>query len=100
MKLSFGQICSSQNPRENTGLALKIQVFLFKFFSFAFYNIHFWFKISKICPKTSHFSQISHSRGNTRDDFLFIYLFIYLLNYNTMVIGRHLGTLTCEEKMK
>ena len=46
-------------------LALKYSSFLFKFFSFVFYNINFWFKISKICPKISHFSQISHSRGNT-----------------------------------
>ena len=46
-------------------LVLKYSSFLFKFFSFAFYNINFWFKISKICPKISHFSQISHSRGNT-----------------------------------
>ena len=45
------------------GLVLKYSSFLFKFFSFAFYNIKFWFKISKICPKISHF-QISHSRGN------------------------------------
>ena len=42
-------------------LALKY----FKFFSFAFYDINFWFKISKICPKISHFSQISHSEGDT-----------------------------------
>ena len=46
-------------------LALKYSSFLWKFFSFAFYNINFWFKISKICPKILHFSQISHSRGNT-----------------------------------
>ena len=46
-------------------LALKYSSFLLKFFSFAFYNINFWFKISKICPKISHFSQISHSSGNT-----------------------------------
>ena len=46
-------------------LALKYSSFLFRLFSFAFYNINFWFKISKICPKISHFSQISHSRGNT-----------------------------------
>ena len=46
-------------------LALKYSSFLFKFFSFAFYNINFWFKISKICPKISHLSQISHSKGNT-----------------------------------
>ena len=45
-------------------LVLKYSSFLFKFFSFAFY-INFWFKISKICPKISHFSHISHSRGNT-----------------------------------
>ena len=38
---------------------------IFKFFNVAFYNINFWFKISKICPKISHFSQISHSRGST-----------------------------------
>ena len=43
-------------------LALKYSSFLFKFFSFALY-INFWFKISKICPKISHFSQISHSRA-------------------------------------
>ena len=48
-------------------LALKYLTFLIKFFSFAFYNINVWFKISKICPKISHFSQISHSRGNTAD---------------------------------
>ena len=46
-------------------LALKYSSLLVKFLSFAFYNINFWFKISKICPKISHFSQISHSRGNT-----------------------------------
>ena len=46
-------------------LALKSSSFLFKFFSFAFFNTSFWYKISKICPKISHFSQISHSRGNT-----------------------------------
>ena len=46
-------------------LALQYLSFLFKFFSFAFYNISYWFKISKICPKISHFSQISHSGGNT-----------------------------------
>ena len=47
---------------------LKYSSFLFKFFSFAFYNINFWFKISKICPKISHCSQISHSKGNTAMD--------------------------------
>ena len=46
-------------------LALKYSSLLFKFFNFAFYNINFWFKISKICPKIMHFSQISHARGNT-----------------------------------
>ena len=46
-------------------LVLKYSSFLFKFSSFAFYTINFWFKISKICPKILHFSQISHSRGNT-----------------------------------
>ena len=46
-------------------LALKYSSFLLKFFSFAFYNINFWFEINKICPKILHFSQISHSRGNT-----------------------------------
>ena len=40
-------------------LTLKYSSFLFKFFSFAFYNIKFWFKIGKICSK------ISLSRGNT-----------------------------------
>ena len=50
-------------------LALNYSSFLVKFFSFAFYNINFWFKISKICPKISHFSQISHSRENTATDF-------------------------------
>ena len=50
-------------------LALKHSSFLFKFFSFAFYNVNFWFKISKICPKISHFFQISHSRGNTVCEF-------------------------------
>ena len=52
-------------------LALKFSSFLFKFSSCAIYNINFnnfWFKISKICPKFSHFSQISHSRGNTGVD--------------------------------
>ena len=44
--------------------ALKYSSVLFKFFSFAFY-INFWFKISEICPKISHFSQIFPSRGNT-----------------------------------
>ena len=39
-------------------LALKYSRFLFKFFSFALYNINFWFKISKICTKILHFSQI------------------------------------------
>ena len=42
-------------------LALKYSIFLLKFFSFAFYNINFWFKISKIRPKILHLSQISHS---------------------------------------
>ena len=46
-------------------LALKYSSFLFKFFSFAFCNTNFWFKISKICPKISHCSQISHYRENT-----------------------------------
>ena len=46
-------------------LALKYSSFLLKFLSFAFYDINFWFKISKMCPKISHFSQICHSRGNT-----------------------------------
>ena len=46
-------------------LALKYSSFLFKFFSFALYNTNFWLKISKICPKISHFSQISQSRGNS-----------------------------------
>ena len=44
-------------------LALKYSSFLFKFFGFAFHNINFWFKISKVCPKILHFSQISHSRA-------------------------------------
>ena len=52
--------------------ALKYSSFLVKFFSFAFHNINFWFKISKICPKISHFSQISHSRGNTDDGVIFM----------------------------
>ena len=43
-------------------LALKYSSFLFRFFSFAFYNLNFWFKISKICPKILHFSSISHSK--------------------------------------
>ena len=47
-------------------LALKYSSFLFRFFSFAFYNINFWLEISKICRKISHFSQISHSRGTHR----------------------------------
>ena len=46
-------------------LALKYSSFLFRFFSFAFYNLNFWFKIIKICPEISHFSQNSHSTGNT-----------------------------------
>ena len=45
--------------------ALKYSGFSFKFFSFPFHNINFWFKISKICPKFLDFFQISHSRGNT-----------------------------------
>ena len=49
-------------------LALKYSSFLLKFFSFAFYHINFWFKISKICLKILNFSQISHSRGNTVGD--------------------------------
>ena len=49
-------------------LALKYSSFLFKLFSFPLYNISFWFKISKICSKISHFSQISHSRANTGAD--------------------------------
>ena len=32
-------------------LAVKYSSFFFKFFSFAFYNINLWFKITKICPK-------------------------------------------------
>ena len=56
------QICFSKI--QATVLHYNIQVFCIKFFSFAFYNINFWFKISKVCPKISHFSQISHSRGN------------------------------------
>ena len=55
-------------------LALKYSSFLFNFFSFAFYNINFRFKISKICPKISHFSQISHSRGNTGHVFVLVIL--------------------------
>ena len=54
-----------QDTGTSYSLALKYSSFLLKFFSFAFYNINFWFKISKICPKISHFSQISHSRKNT-----------------------------------
>ena len=42
-------------------LAIKHSSFLFKFFSLAFYNINVWFKISKICPKISSFSQNFHS---------------------------------------
>ena len=41
---------------------------MFKFFSFALYNINIWFKISKICPQILRFSQISHSRGNTGNE--------------------------------
>ena len=44
-------------------LALKYSSFLFKFFSFAFYNINFWFKISETCPKISHFSQFLTLEG-------------------------------------
>ena len=54
-------------------LALEYSSFLFKFFSFAFYNINFWFKISKVCPKILHFSQISHSRGNTEVSYEYRY---------------------------
>ena len=65
-------------------LALKYSSFLFKFFSFAFYNINFWFKISKICLKISHFSQISHSRGNTDEDQMkkFCYSVLWRLKEN------------------
>ena len=54
-----------QDTGTSCSLALKHSSFLFKFFSSAFHNINFWFKISKVCPKISHFSQIFHSRGNT-----------------------------------
>ena len=50
-------------------LALKYSSFLFKFFSFAFYKINFWFKIRKICLKISHFSQISHSKAGVGNFF-------------------------------
>ena len=49
-------------------LALKYSSFLFNFLVLhliVYTGINFWFKISKICPKFSHFSQISHSRGIT-----------------------------------
>ena len=62
-------------------LALKYLSFLYKFFSFVFYNINFWLKISKICPKTLHFSQISHSRGHTG------YVFIRLSGSGRVVDG-------------
>ena len=68
-------------PKDFTTLRILLQIFciksafpryklqscikIFKSFNFAFYDINFWFKISKICPKILHFSQISHSRGNT-----------------------------------
>ena len=39
-------------------------MYLYVMYIHAFYNINFWFKISKICLKISHFSQISRSRGN------------------------------------
>ena len=63
----FHKFCALNLPFQDTSysLALKYVSFLFKFFSFACYNINFWFKISKICPNISHFSQIFHSRGNT-----------------------------------
>ena len=67
-------------------LALKYSSFLFKFFSFAFYDINFWCKISKICPKISHFSQISHSRENTA---VVLSKFLRLLEYQLMVYVLH-----------
>ena len=45
-------------------LALKYSSFLFKFFSFVFYHINFWLKISKICPKILHFSQFLTLEGH------------------------------------
>ena len=57
-------------------LALKYSSFLFKFFNFAFCNINFWYKISKLCPKISHFFQISHSRLNIDSDVAFCVLLL------------------------
>ena len=74
-------------------LALKYSSFLFKFFSFAFYNINFWFKISKICPKNSHFSQIAHSRGNPQlhnpmsHKYRYILLYSILLSSQTLLLN-------------
>ena len=59
------EICFFKIHSTSYDLALKHSSFLFKFFSFAFHNINFRFKISKICPKILHFSQLSHSSGNT-----------------------------------
>ena len=44
-------------------LPLKYSSFLFKFISFAFYNINFWFKISKICPKIRIFLKFLSQEG-------------------------------------
>ena len=44
-------------------LALKYSSFLFKFFSFAFYNINLWFKISKICQKIRIFLKFLTLKG-------------------------------------
>ena len=65
--ISYGWLITSGRRVVNLpySLALKYLSLLFKFFSFAYYDINFWFKISKVCPKISHFSQTSHSRGNT-----------------------------------
>ena len=57
-----------QDTGTSYSLALKYSSFLFKFFSFASYILLVSGSksvISKICPKISHFSQISHSKGNT-----------------------------------
>ena len=67
---AYGKQCSRCHGRNHFSIKCKQTInqvdhssFLFKFFSFAFYHINFWFKVSKICPKISYFSQISHSSG-------------------------------------
>ena len=71
-------------------LAIKYSSFLCKFFSFAFYNINFWFKISRICPKFRIFFKFLTSEGT-----LFIDQAnhaIHLLNYiNQSGIAAHIA---------